>query len=110
MHGRVCIASIERLKQTIHYGRRDRFAGIGNRDFKLVANDRRGDAYRPTMGLVADLAVGIVGAFIGSWLLPKLGIVLGAGLLAAIVNATIGAIILLLIIRLIQGRGRLRRR
>ena len=62
------------------------------------------------MGLVADLAVGIVGAFIGSWLLPKVGIVLGTGLLAAIINATIGAIILLLIIRLIQGRGRLRRR
>lgn len=62
------------------------------------------------MGLIADLAVGIVGAFIGSWVLPKMGIVLGAGLLAAIINATIGAIILLLIIRLIQGRGRLRRR
>ena len=62
------------------------------------------------MGLVADLAVGIVGAFIGSWVLPKVGIMLGAGLLASIVNATIGAIILLLIIRLIQGRGRLRRR
>jgi uncharacterized membrane protein YeaQ/YmgE (transglycosylase-associated protein family) len=60
------------------------------------------------MGIIADLAVGIVGAFIGSWLLPKLGIFLGSGILAAIVNATIGAVILLLIIRLIQGRGRIR--
>lgn len=60
------------------------------------------------MGIIADLAVGIVGAFIGSWLLPKLGIFLGTGILAAIVNATIGAVILLLIIRLVQGRGRLR--
>jgi uncharacterized membrane protein YeaQ/YmgE (transglycosylase-associated protein family) len=62
------------------------------------------------MGLIADFAVGIVGAFIGSWLLPRIGLILGTGLLAEIVNATIGAIILLLIIRLVQGRGRLRRR
>jgi uncharacterized membrane protein YeaQ/YmgE (transglycosylase-associated protein family) len=61
------------------------------------------------MGIIADLAVGIVGAFIGSWLLPRIGLVLGSGILAAILNATIGAIILLLIIRLVQGRGRLRR-
>jgi uncharacterized membrane protein YeaQ/YmgE (transglycosylase-associated protein family) len=60
------------------------------------------------MGIVADLAVGIVGAFIGSWILPKIGLVLGPGLLAAIVNATIGAVILLLIIRLVQGRGRIK--
>jgi len=61
------------------------------------------------MGIIADLALGIVGAFVGSWLLPKVGLVLGSGLLAEIVNATIGAIILLLVIRLIQGRGRLTR-
>ena len=62
------------------------------------------------MGLIADLAVGIVGAFIGRWLLPRLGLVLGPSLLAAIVNATVGAVILLLVIRLIQGGGRLTRR
>ena len=62
------------------------------------------------MGLIADLAVGIVGAFIGSWLLPRIGLVLGSSLLAAIVNATIGAVLLLLVIRLVEGRGRLRRR
>jgi len=61
------------------------------------------------MGIIADLALGIVGAFVGSWLLPKVGLVLGSGLLAEIVNATIGAIILLLVVRLIQGRGRLTR-
>lgn len=59
------------------------------------------------MGIVADIAVGIVGAFIGTWVLPKIGLVLGPGLFAAIVNATIGAVILLLIIRLVQGRGRI---
>ena len=58
-------------------------------------------------GLIGDIAVGIVGAFIGDWLLPKLGIHLGAGVFRAILNATIGAVLLLFAIRLIRGsRGR----
>jgi uncharacterized membrane protein YeaQ/YmgE (transglycosylase-associated protein family) len=56
-------------------------------------------------GIIGDLIIGIVGAFIGSWLLPQLGIHLGAGIVAAIINATIGALILLLIIRLLRGGG-----
>jgi len=54
-------------------------------------------------GIIGDLLVGIVGALIGSWLLPQLGIRLGSGIVMAIVNATIGAVILLLLIRLVQG-------
>jgi uncharacterized membrane protein YeaQ/YmgE (transglycosylase-associated protein family) len=42
---------------------------------------------------------------IGSWLLPQLGIHLGTGLISAIVNATIGAVLLLLIVRLVRGGG-----
>jgi uncharacterized membrane protein YeaQ/YmgE (transglycosylase-associated protein family) len=38
-------------------------------------------------------------------LLPKLGIHLGTGILGAIINATLGAIPLLVIIRLLRGRG-----
>ena len=57
-------------------------------------------------GLVADIAIGIVGALIGSWLLPRLGIHLGSGIVPAIIGATIGAIILLLILRLVYRRGR----
>jgi uncharacterized membrane protein YeaQ/YmgE (transglycosylase-associated protein family) len=34
-------------------------------------------------GLVADIAIGIVGALIGSWLLPRLGIHLGSGIVPA---------------------------
>ena len=58
-------------------------------------------------GLVGDLIVGVIGAFIGDWLLPRLGIHLGVGTVALIVNATIGAIVLLLLIRLFGGGGRL---
>jgi uncharacterized membrane protein YeaQ/YmgE (transglycosylase-associated protein family) len=57
-------------------------------------------------GLIGDLIIGIIGAFIGDWLLPQLGIHLGAGIIALIVNATIGAIVLLIIISLFRGRGR----
>ena len=61
------------------------------------------------LGLIGNMAVGVVGALIGSWLLPQLGIFLGAGILAAIVNATIGAVILLAILTLVRrgGGGRL---
>lgn len=55
-------------------------------------------------GLIGDLVVGLLGAFIGDWLLPQLGIHLGTGLVGLIFNAFIGAVVLLLILRLI-GRG-----
>ena len=56
-------------------------------------------------GLVGDLIVGVIGAFIGSWLLPQLGVHLGSGIVPAIANATIGAIVLLLVIVALRGGG-----
>ncbi|MEO8684729.1 MAG: GlsB/YeaQ/YmgE family stress response membrane protein [Devosia sp.] len=62
-------------------------------------------------GLLGNIAVGIVGALIGSWLLPQIGILLGTGIVASIVNATLGAIVLLLILGAFRrgGGGFLRR-
>jgi uncharacterized membrane protein YeaQ/YmgE (transglycosylase-associated protein family) len=57
-------------------------------------------------GLIGDLIIGVIGAFIGDWLLPRLNIHLGTGTVALIINATIGAIVLLLIVRLVAGGGR----
>jgi uncharacterized membrane protein YeaQ/YmgE (transglycosylase-associated protein family) len=54
-------------------------------------------------GLIGDLLVGLVGAFIGDWLLPRLDIHLGQGIVALIMNAFIGAVVLLLILRLVGG-------
>jgi uncharacterized membrane protein YeaQ/YmgE (transglycosylase-associated protein family) len=54
-------------------------------------------------GLIGDLIVGLIGAFVGDWLLPQLGIHFGVGIIALIVNAFIGAVVLLLILRLIGG-------
>ncbi len=55
------------------------------------------------LGIIGDILVGIVGAFIGGWQMPRLHIHLGAGLVAAIVNATIGALLLLIVIKFARG-------
>ncbi len=55
-------------------------------------------------GLIGDLIVGLIGAFIGDWLLPQLHI--GFGIVALIINAFIGAVVLLFILRLVGGGSR----
>jgi len=52
-------------------------------------------------GILRDLLIGLVGGLIGSWLIPKTGLPLPAGILGAILTAFIGAVILLLLVRLI---------
>ena len=54
-------------------------------------------------GLIGDLIVGLLGAFIGDWLLPRLDIHLRTGIIALIINAFVGAVVLLLILRLVTG-------
>jgi len=54
-------------------------------------------------GVIGDIAIGIVGALIGSWLLPRIGIHLASGIVSAIIVATIGAVVLLAIVRLATG-------
>ena len=57
----------------------------------LIAGWLAGQIVQGTgFGIVGDLIIGIVGAFIGSWLLPQLGIHLGSGIIAAIINAMRG--------------------
>ncbi len=53
-------------------------------------------------GLIGDIIVGIVGAFIAGFLFPRLGFVVGTGMAAWIINATLGAVILLFILRLVR--------
>jgi uncharacterized membrane protein YeaQ/YmgE (transglycosylase-associated protein family) len=50
-------------------------------------------------GLVGNIVVGIVGAFLAGWLFPMLGLNLGvSGILGSIIFALIGAVVLLVII------------
>jgi uncharacterized membrane protein YeaQ/YmgE (transglycosylase-associated protein family) len=53
-------------------------------------------------GLVGNIAVGIVGGVIGSFLLGWLGIAPGGGAVGSIIGATIGAVVLLMLIRLVR--------
>lgn len=73
----------------------------------IVAGWLAGQVVRGTgFGLIGDLIVGIAGAFVAAWLFPRLNIHLGSGIVAEIISAALGAIILLLVVRLIRGRGR----
>ena len=53
-------------------------------------------------GLLWNIIIGIVGAFIGVWLLTQLGFLPFSGFVGSIVNATIGAVILLVIVGFIK--------
>lgn len=53
-------------------------------------------------GLLGNIVVGIVGAFLAGWIFPRLGFSVGGGVVDAIIYATIGAIILLVLIRLVK--------
>lgn len=53
-------------------------------------------------GLIGDIIVGIVGAFVAGFLLPRIGVHLGVGFVAAVFDAFIGAVILLLVLRLVR--------
>ena len=74
----------------------------------LVAGWLAGKIVRGTgFGLVGDILIGIAGALIANYLFPKLGIRLGTQLVAEIIQSAIGAVILLLIVRLVRTGGRL---
>lgn len=53
------------------------------------------------LGILGNIAVGILGSFVGYWLLGKLGVSLGAGWIGAILTGAIGAFIILLLINII---------
>lgn len=58
-------------------------------------------------GIVGDIVIGIVGAFVGSWLFGALGVqVPFSGLGGTILVAFIGAVVLLLVLRAVRGRRR----
>ncbi len=55
-------------------------------------------------GIVGNIVVGIIGAVLGGWLLGILG--LGTyGIVGTIVSATIGAVVLLLLLRFLRKAG-----
>jgi uncharacterized membrane protein YeaQ/YmgE (transglycosylase-associated protein family) len=53
-------------------------------------------------GLVGDLIVGVIGAFVGAWLFGLLGIAAGSTL-GVLLTAVVGAVVFLWIIRLFKS-------
>ncbi len=53
------------------------------------------------LGLLGNVIVGILGSFVGYWLLGKLGIHLGSGWVGAILTGAVGAIVILVLFNLI---------
>jgi uncharacterized membrane protein YeaQ/YmgE (transglycosylase-associated protein family) len=51
-------------------------------------------------GMLGDIIIGMIGAVIGGWLLG--GIIVIGGLIGSIVLATLGAVILIVIIRVLR--------
>jgi uncharacterized membrane protein YeaQ/YmgE (transglycosylase-associated protein family) len=58
-------------------------------------------------GIIGDIIIGIVGAFVGGWLFSQLGVGTPfGGLPGTIFVAFIGAVVLLFVLRLIRGGRR----
>ena len=62
---------------------------------------------RTGFGLIGDVIVGVIGGYIGTWLwnwdflhLPPIG---GPWVVSAIITSTVGAIVLLVLLRLIRS-------
>lgn len=53
-------------------------------------------------GFVGNIVVGIVGAVVGGWLLPRIGVVVLGGVLGEILNAVIGACLVLFLLQLFK--------
>ncbi len=53
-------------------------------------------------GLLGNIVVGIVGAFVAGSIFPVIGLGFGGGILGSIIHATLGAVILLFLIKLVK--------
>jgi uncharacterized membrane protein YeaQ/YmgE (transglycosylase-associated protein family) len=59
------------------------------------------------MGLIWDIVVGILGAFLGGWLASLVGLPVATGTftVGGLLAAFVGAVILLVVFRALTGRG-----
>ncbi len=53
------------------------------------------------LGLLGNIVVGIIGSYVGTWVLMKLGFSLGSGLIGVILTGALGAFLILFILNLI---------
>ena len=53
-------------------------------------------------GVLGDILVGVIGSLLGGFLFGLLGISAGGGLIGSLIVATIGAVVLLFLMRLVK--------
>jgi uncharacterized membrane protein YeaQ/YmgE (transglycosylase-associated protein family) len=53
------------------------------------------------LGIIGNIVIGIIGSFVGYWLLGELNISFGTGYVGAILTGAFGAILILLILNVI---------
>ena len=58
----------------------------------------RGKGY----GCLLNIIIGIIGAYVGNWLLPEIGIHIRHGIIGTLVTAVIGAIAFLFVVNLLK--------
>ena len=70
----------------------------------IVAGFLAGKIFKGSgFGLVGDLIIGVIGAFIGVWVFGLLGIS-SAGIIGLLIAAVVGALILLYVVRLVKSK------
>lgn len=110
----VTLPGINIPSQTVDLG------GLASNDFfillvvGLIAGFLASRVMGSGAGLLLDIVLGVIGAFLGRWLFGLFRIDLGPGVIPMIIVAFIGAVLLLLIVRGLGGgfhrRGFTRRR
>ena len=57
-------------------------------------------------GLLGNIVIGILGAFVGQWLFRELDVSIGSGMLNQIITSVIGALVVLFLIGLLNLGGK----
>jgi uncharacterized membrane protein YeaQ/YmgE (transglycosylase-associated protein family) len=55
-------------------------------------------------GIIKNIILGIIGAVVGGWLFDLIGISIGGEWIGPIVTATVGAIVLIVVIGMFKGK------
>ena len=53
-------------------------------------------------GLVMDLALGVIGSLVGNWIMRMLGLITPTNLVAQIVVAILGAVVVVAVVRMLK--------
>jgi uncharacterized membrane protein YeaQ/YmgE (transglycosylase-associated protein family) len=59
---------------------------------------RQGDGY----GVIGNIFVGIIGAYVGNWVFRKLDISIASGILGDVITGVVGALIFLFLLGLVR--------